>query len=337
MRLDVLDSDTLVRVGWVDVWVSLYWDSPYYSEGGFTLEVRPTTENLKLLTEGRWLVRSDESPRVPMRICARANQNPDANLVVSGYPATWLLTKRASAAVIKGQNAEAAMRSLVAAAKPWPRLELGIEYGFDTTFDKQTSGGSLFSYCQTIGQACDLGFRVILDGSGADKRLLFECFRPTFDPNNRYSSKWGNLLNAGWSFADTDYANVALVQGAGEGDQRATCWVGDVDSTGADRREMYIDARDIQADKEKGETTASQSYLAKLADRGGQKLLAQLRTGSIEFDVDDDALAVGDVLRVSLPQLGYTAMVRVADIITESQSSGTTRTIRLGTPSWHKT
>ena len=46
---------------------------------------------------------------------------------------------------------------------------------------------------------------------------------------------------------------------------------------------------------------------------------------------------MGDVLRVSLPQLGYTAMVRVADIITESQSSGTTRTIRLGTPSWHKT
>lgn len=50
MRLDVLDADTLVRVGWVDVWVSLYWDSPYYSEGGFTLEVRPTTENLQLLT-----------------------------------------------------------------------------------------------------------------------------------------------------------------------------------------------------------------------------------------------------------------------------------------------
>ena len=338
MRLDVLDADTLVRVGWVDVWVSLYWDSPYYSEGGFTLEVRPTDENLQLLTEGRWLVRSDETPRIPMRICARANQNnEDANLVVTGYPATWILTKRASAAVIKGQNAEAAMRSLVAAAKPWPRLELGTEYGFDTTFDKQTSGGSLFSYCQTIGQACDIGFRVILDGSGADKRLLFECFRPTFDPNNRYSPKWGNLLNAGWSFADTDYANVALVQGAGEGDQRATCWVGNVDSTGADRREIYIDARDIQPDEEKGETTASQSYLDKLADRGGQKLITNMRPGTIEIYGYDATLAEGDVLRGGLPQLGYTAMVRVADIITESQSSGTTRTIRLGTPSWHKT
>ncbi len=337
MRLDVLDADTLVRVGWVDVWVSLYWDSPYYSEGGFTLEVRPTDENLQLLTEGRWLVRRDESPRVPMRICSRTNQNMDANLVVSGYPATWLLTKRVSAVSIKSQNAEAAMRNLVSAAKSWPRLALGTEYGFDTTFEKQTSGGTVFDYCKTIGQACDLGFRIVLDGKGSSKRLLFECFRPTFDPNSRYSPKWGNLLNTGWSFADTDYANVALVQGAGEGDQRATCWVGDVDSTGADRREIYIDARDIQPDEEKGETTASQSYLDKLADRGGQKLLAQLRTGSIEFDVDDDALAVGDVLRVSLPQLGYAAMVRVADIITESQSSGTTRTIRLGTPSWHKT
>ena len=232
MRLDVLDADTLARVGWVDVWVSLYWDSPYYSEGGFTLEVRPTTENLQLLQEGRWVVRSDETPRIPMRICSRANQNEDANLVVSGYPATWLLTKRVSAAVLKEQNAEQAMRSLVSAMQPWPRLELGTEYGFDTTFDKQTSGGTVFDYCQTIGQACDLGFRIVLDGKGSKKKLLFECFRPTFDPNRRYSPQWGNLLNAGWSFADTDYANVALVQGAGEGDERATVWVGDVNATG---------------------------------------------------------------------------------------------------------
>lgn len=337
MRLDVLDADTLARVGWVDVWVSLYWDSPYYSEGSFTLEVRPTTENLQLLQEGRWLVRSDESPRIPMRICGRANQNEDANLVVSGYPATWLLTKRVSATVIKGQNAEQAMRSLVAAAKPWPRLELGTAYGFDTVFDKQTSGGSVFDYCKTIGQACDLGFRVILDGTGSSKKLLFEAFRPTFDQNRRYSPQWGNLLNAGWSFADTDYANVALVQGAGEGDERATVWVGDVNATGSDRRELYIDARDIQPDEDNKETTTSQTYLQKLADRGGEKLLSQLRTGSIEFSVEDDSLQVGDVLRVSLPQLGYTAMVRVADIITESQDSGTTRTLRLGTPTWHNT
>lgn len=152
MRIDVLDADTLARVGWVDVWVSFYWDSPYYSEGSFTLEVRPTAENLQLLQEGRWLVRSDESPRIPMRICSRANQNEDANLVVSGYPATWLLTKRVSAVSIKNQNAEAAMRSLVSAAKPWPRLALGTEYGFDTTFEKQTSGAVFSTTARPSGR-----------------------------------------------------------------------------------------------------------------------------------------------------------------------------------------
>ena len=54
--------------------------------------------------------------------------------MVSGYPATWLLTKRVSAVTVKNQNAESAMRSLVSAAKPWPRLALGTEYGFDAGF-----------------------------------------------------------------------------------------------------------------------------------------------------------------------------------------------------------
>lgn len=334
MRLDVLDADTLARVGWVDVWVSLYWDEPYNSEGCFTLEVRPTTENLQLLQEGRWLVRTGS--RVPMRICSRANQNEDANLVVSGYPATWILTKRVSTERIKNTNAEAAMRGLVAAMQPWPKLSLGTEYGFDTKFAQQTSGGTIFDYCQTIGQACDLGFRILLDGKNADKRLLFEVYRPTADPNNKFSPAWGNLQNANWAFSDTDYANVAIVQGAGEGDARATVTVGLTDLTGSERREMYVDARDIQPDEDAGETVSSLSYLQQLQDRGGTKLLEQLRAGSIEFDVEDDNLQPGDVVFASLPQLGYKATVRVADVILQSQASGTSRTIRLGTPSWQK-
>ena len=31
MHIDVLEEDTLVRVGWVDVWVSLYWEDAYLS------------------------------------------------------------------------------------------------------------------------------------------------------------------------------------------------------------------------------------------------------------------------------------------------------------------
>ena len=123
VTLDVLDELTLARLGRVEVWVSLYWDEPYNTEGEFTLEVRPTEENLSLLREGRWLRRSDSD--VPMRICHRSNENQDSNLVVTGFPGTWIFTKRACTSTVKSENAEAAMRRLVSAMQPWPKLELG--------------------------------------------------------------------------------------------------------------------------------------------------------------------------------------------------------------------
>lgn len=334
MRLDVLEADTLIRVGTVDAWVSLYWDEPYNTEGEFSLEVRPTDENLGLLQIGRWIARSDS--RIPMRICSRENENEDSSLICSGFPATWILTKRVSTAIIKNENAEAAMRSLVSNMQGWPRLELGTTYGFDTTYAAQTSGGTIFEYCQTIAAACDLGFRILLDGKGSSKRMLFEVFRPTADPNNRFSTKWGNLTGAAWAFGDNDYANVAIVQGAGEGTERATVTVGLTDTAGSERREMYVDARDEQPDEDAGETKTSTDYLQRLMDRGANKLLEQLRTGSIEITVDDDNLSPGDVCYCTLPELGYSATLRVADVIYQSQADSTTRTIRVGTAVWQK-
>lgn len=228
------------------------------------------------------------------------------------------------------------MRRLVSAMQPWPKLELGAAVGFDTTYTAQTSGGSIMDYLMTIGAACDLGFRVRLAGKNADKKLLFEVYRPTADPNNRFSTKWGNLQQAAWAFGDSDYANVAVVQGAGEGENRATVTVGLTDVTGADRRELYVDARDVQPDEEKGETTKSQAYLERLMARGTNKLLEQLRTGSIELTIDAEGLSPGDVAFCTIPELGYKATVRVADVITQSQSDSTTRTVRLGTPVWRK-
>ena len=167
MTLDVLDELTLARLGRIEVWVSLYWDEPYNTEGEFTLEVRPTEENLSLLREGRWLRRNDSD--VPMRICHRSNENQDSNLVVTGFPGTWIFTKRAGTSIVKNENAEQAMRRLVSAMQPWPKLELGAAVGFDTTYTAQTSGGSIMDYLMTIGAACDLGFRVRLSGKNDQK------------------------------------------------------------------------------------------------------------------------------------------------------------------------
>lgn len=128
-----------------------------------------------------------------MRICHRSNENEDANLVVTGYPATWIYTKRVSASAIKNENAETAMLALAKAAAPWPKLEVAEPKGFDTKFENQTSGAALFDYFKTVGSACDLGFRVVLMDKNSAKKLMFEVWRPTADPNNRFSPRWGSL------------------------------------------------------------------------------------------------------------------------------------------------
>ena len=92
----------------------------------------------------------------------------------------------------------------------------------------------------------------------------------------------------------------------------------------------------MQPDEKKGETTKSQAYLERLMARGTNKLLEQLRTGSIELTIDAEGLFPGDVAYCTIPELGYKATVRVADVITQSQSDSTTRTVRLGTPVWRK-
>ena len=101
------------------------------------------------------------------------------------------------------------------------------------------------------------------------------------------------------------------MQGAGEGESRATVTVGLTDATGADRRELYVDARDVQPDEEKGETSRSEAYLERLMARGTTKLLEQLRTGSIELTIDAEGLSPGDVAFCTIPELGYKATVRV--------------------------
>ncbi len=49
-----------------------------------------------------------------------------------------------------------------------------------------------------------------------------------------------------YSVTTNGYKNVAVVAGAGAGDARITVRAGNTSATGADRREMYVDARQEQ-------------------------------------------------------------------------------------------
>lgn len=111
---------------------------------------------------------------------------------------------------------------------------------------------------------------------------------------------------------------------------RFTVEVGETDSYGYLRREIYVDARDVQLNENDGETM--EQYAERLRLRGLQKLAELLRVETVEYDIDDDRAKLGDLISISIPQLGIKAISRIVSDKYKSQNNYLQRTVKVGQP-----
>lgn len=98
-----------------------------------------------------------------------------------------------------------------------------------------------------------------------------------------FSQSYSNIERVTYEVDRGDYKNVAYVAGEGEGEQRRVekiCAEGyeenSVENIGFQRREMYVDARDLQKETEDGETITEEEYKNLLAQRGTENLLEHI-------------------------------------------------------------
>ncbi len=119
------------RLGRVEVWVSLYWDEPYNTEGAFTLEVRPTEEKLSLFREGRWLRRSDSD--VPMRHLPPEQRESGQATYGHRLPGDVDLHQAGQHQVVKNEKPSGRCADWSAQCSHGQSLEVGAAVGFDTT------------------------------------------------------------------------------------------------------------------------------------------------------------------------------------------------------------
>lgn len=318
-QIDVFDLD-LNRVGALQTWISLVWREAYNAEGKFQIEVQQTKGAADLLKPWRYCqLRGRDTVMIIQSVRISGNR-----IIANGATALWVLEKRASTEEISDVNAETGLRSVVQNMSPWPALELGDVYGVADKYENQFSDDTVLEYCKKIGAAVDMGFRIRRSGQA----LLFECYKPELNPNARYSDQYGNIAEAAYTISDVNTANVAIVAGAGSGDARITVTVGNTEATGADRLEIYIDARDVQP--EEGET--DEAYIARLKKRGRKKLLEYQHIEEVKFEVQDDRAKLGDMITVNLSAIGVKVQVRVTSEEIVSQRNQTKRSIGLGTP-----
>lgn len=303
-------------------WVSLLGVNTYNTMGAFTLELRNNSNISRLMKDFFYCTidNDDENPYIVM-----SAQSVDGSVVFTGFPCTYIFSKRASTTTIKNKNAERAMKSLVDGMTPWDNLTTAPVQGLTDVFNNQISDKQVLEYLQGIAQATDIGFKVVKDG----KNLVFKCFKPSVNNNVKYSTSLRNVANLEYFKSDNDYYNVAIVAGAGEGSNRVTVTAMIGNPTGTDRRELYVDARNEQP--EEGETT--NAYKQRLTQIGLQKLTETLKVETLHFLVkESDDVKLGDIINVSLDEFDISIQARVVEEQILNENNTTVRTISVGTP-----
>ena len=159
-----------------------------------------------------------------------------------------------------------------------------------------------------------------VDRTGADPKY----------PKIQLSTDLQDVLGSKYYTNSQSYKNVALIAGEDSEVNRKKTTSGDNSLSGFDRRELYVDARDIQSEvqSESGETSTipEDEYIGMLGNRGDEKLAdcqitetfeASIRTqGVTQYEYGIDYFR-GDKIIVEDAELGVQA-IAIIDSITEN-------------------
>lgn len=302
-------------------WISLLWQPKYNDVGSFCVEFQASSDVLGTVSPMDYaMIDTEDTVMIVTTIEFAKNK-----CVIRGKSADYLLTQRISDTVVKNENAENAMLELVTNMSPFPIIEVGEPQGFPEKYTAQTSDSSIQQYCATIAKAVDMGYRLRKNG----EKLIFECYKPPLNTSVKFSAFFGNLVDEKYAESINNYANVAVVAGQGSGTDRITVTVGDTESSGFARHEIYIDARNEQ--QEENETL--DDYKERLKRYGEKKLAETNKIKNLQFTVSaGDNLRLGDLVYVTPSYSGIKMEARVVSLSIKCQKNTITKTASVGTP-----
>ncbi|MGE7129147.1 siphovirus ReqiPepy6 Gp37-like family protein [Lysinibacillus xylanilyticus] len=239
------------------------------------------------------------------------------------YPATGKTHES-----IKG-NVETVMRHFVNTqminpsdpARIFPRLVLGTNKNKGPVIEENSRYDALHEKLKELSELHGLGWNIELDFK--NKRFVFVVqegknlvANQTGLPQAIFSTEFGTIEALEYTESDLDYKNFAVVAGQGEGVERTIISIGN--SVGADRYEMFVDARDVSEEDEEGEPLPVEKVVADLNKRGNEKLSEHaqeiyfggqiLTTSRLVLDRD---YSIGDMVTVRDNGWGVTMDTRI--------------------------
>lgn len=339
------DSGTFEALGEINEYTSLMWPDKYNGYATFELNVPVTQENKILIKKGNIIWCGGDNACFIEIILSETNENGEKTYKVKGRTLEMLLTTR----IIWGtyncvsKHSSTAMYEIVDKQcvnpsdfyRKIPFLECADDEYLGKVVSFQKTGGEVYDSLESIATDAELGFDVLF--RPREKKLIFKVTEGvdrsvlpvSGDVSNLviFSTDLEDILSSSYYTNDQDIKTLAYVAGEGSGAERRYIISGNSASKGLLRREMYVDARDLQSEiiNEDGTTTkiVDDDYHDMLNDRGTQKLAeciavesfeAKMRvTGDIQYRYGVD-YTKGDNVIIQDTDLGVQVIARVTEV-----------------------
>ena len=354
MELYVL-NDKFEVLGIIDNYECLVWERNYYKPNTFSMQIIPTFDQFELLKKGNILLKNDNTKEAMYIDHRELEENEEGIevLVVSGYSLTQWLNRRITLyKEVEEGNAEIVIRNYVdrhcinplEANRKIDNLFQGINNNLGNIINYSSHYKQLLEDIETISKANELGYKIDLDLD--NKQYVFEVYQGldrtiNQDINSKaiFSAEFENISNQKYIDSDSNYRNMVLVAGSGEGIDRKTLTLG-IENKGLDRYELFVDARDISDTKQQGDNEVAipiEEYNKLLEIRGKEKLneCSKIETfdcnlmnvNSLIYRVDFD---LGDKVSIINKKWGLMLNERIVSIIETYDEEGLNIDIEIG-------
>lgn len=305
MEIRVYNSN-LDLVGIVENQTSFVWTRRYHESGEFQIYAPLTDDNIKVFQLGNIVTYKGAGEGGVVEDINLKSTATERVIIVGGRFLTSYLDRRLIRPTLNFNGlVETAMRQIITNAFPLPNVVMAEPKGYDDRVEFQATYKDVLSTETKLSKTSKIGFKMRPDFT--DKKIYFETYKGLNKSRNQsdrpfveFSDRFDNLQSVERRINDQLYKTVGYVGGEGEGSERTYVIVGDDSITGLDRREVFIDAKDI------GSTGLTQEeYLALLTNRGNEKMsekilsdsyeLVTIPTGNFNYKTDYD---LGDIVTV---------------------------------------
>ena len=332
MQLYVLNN-TRTLTGIVEHFEYLRWTRRYFDCGSFELKAIATPENTALLRVGNYLWKNDDDECGVIESLEMSVTDKET-IIVGGRFATSILARRIlwGTEVLSGDaggNVGSLLNRHIRTPSD-PARQIGyIDYLDRTPYmaiQMQASYKNLLDVLFEICETHDAGLRTIY--SPVTKRFTVDFYKAGA-VQAVFSQEYENLNEQVYVENTAETANTALIAGEGEGPARTLVPI--IGGSGENRREIFVDAKDLRADDFPG------AYPSALTFRGQSKLAERAPVqsfdaaanphGNLRYKTDYD---LGQAVTVISKKWGIILNARITEIEESYDVSGQLLNITFG-------